>query len=87
MPVLTELGYNKSTDITASNTINLPMFTQNGWLTDAIYAGTAGTVTVVYLDGSTQQFTTIVGTVLPVRCKRVNLTGTAATLLVALYNV
>ena len=85
MPALIEVGYNRSTDITPSNTVNLPIYIQNQRLTDAIYAGGAGTITVVYEDGSTQQFTAIVGTILQVRAKRVNLTGTAATPLVALY--
>lgn len=79
-------SYNQSRSIVPSDTVNFDV-TLNQGLCDEIYCGTAGTVTVVYQDGSTQQFTSAVGTYLKVRAKRVNATGTAATLLVALYSV
>lgn len=53
----------------------------------AIYVGGAGTVAVVFQDGTVGAFTCIAGQILPVAAKRVNSTGTAATLLLALYNV
>lgn len=87
MPALAEVVYNKSTDITKSDTVNLPMFVQNKWLTDAIYVGGAGTITVVYQDDTTQQFTVAAASFLQVPAKRVNSTGTAATAMVALYIV
>lgn len=54
-------------------------------LFDAIYVGGAGVVAVVLQDGTVQNFTAAVGTVIPVRGKRVNATNTTGTLLVALY--
>ena len=54
---------------------------------DALQLGNAATVTVVFQGGSTAQFTCAVGQILPVKVKRVNATGTAATLIVALYAV
>lgn len=87
MPTLSDLEYNKSTDITKSNTVNLPLWVQNQWLTDAIYVGGAGTVTVVFADDTTQQFTAAAASFLNVPAKRVNSTGTAATAMVALYIV
>ena len=50
-----------------------------------VYAGTAGTITVITVGGQTTQFTSAVGSLLPVRVTHVKATGTAATLLVAVY--
>lgn len=58
-----------------------------GGLCDALQVGNAAAVTVVFQDGSTAAFTCVVGQILPVKVKRVNATGTAATLIVALYAV
>lgn len=74
--------YNKSETVTPSDATDL-----TGGLTLALYIGGAGTVTVVYQDGRTQQFTATAGLTLPVSIKRVNATGTAATNMVALYSV
>jgi len=52
---------------------------------DAIWCGTAGTITAVMQNGAAVQFTVVAGTILPIAAIRVNLTGTAATLMVALY--
>jgi hypothetical protein len=50
-----------------------------------IYVGGAGNVSVVMEDGSTVTFTAPpVGTILPIRVKRVRATGTTATLLIGL---
>jgi hypothetical protein len=54
---------------------------------DAIFCGGAGTVAVVSESGIVTGFTLAVGEILPVRAMRVNSTGTAATLLVALYTI
>lgn len=72
--------YNYSEPITPSDTANI--FPR---VTDAIYVGGAGTVTVVWANDRTQQFTCVAGQTLPVKAKRVNSTGTAGTLLVALF--
>lgn len=53
---------------------------------DSIYVGGAGTVTAVLQNGQTNQFTAVAGEILPIRAIRVNSTGTAATLMVALYS-
>lgn len=51
----------------------------------AIYVGGAGNVTVVNPDGTTCLFSNVPqGAILPVECKRINATGTTATLLVGL---
>lgn len=78
--------YAKAYDITPSDTVNLrPFLTTAVIFTDAIYVGGAGTVTVVWQDDTTTQFTCVAGQILPVKVKRVNATGTAATLLRALF--
>lgn len=79
--------YNRAAAITPSDTVNISMPGQQRSLTDAVFVGGAGTVTVVFEDNSTAQFTAAVGEILPVQAKRINNTGTAATLLVALYSV
>ena len=82
-------NYNLSFAITPSDTVD---FLASGRTTiplcDAIYVGGAGNVTAVLQDGSTVLFTAPpVGSIIPVRAKRVNATGTTATALVALYQV
>jgi hypothetical protein len=53
---------------------------------DAVYVGGTGDVVAVLTDGTTVTFSAVpVGTILPIRCKRVNSTSTTATLMVALY--
>jgi len=54
---------------------------------DAIFVGTtAGNITLVLEDGNTVLFTAVpVGTILPVRAKRINSTGTGSSTFVALY--
>lgn len=75
-----EQPVNRAEAITKSDTVNIP-----GGVCDAIYCGTAGTVTVVFENDLTAQFTVAIGTILPVAAKRVDLTGSSATLLVAMY--
>lgn len=71
--------YRRAATITKHDSTNIAR------VTDAIHVGGAGTMTVVFEDDSTCQFTVAVGNVVPVRAKRVNSTGSTATLLVALY--
>ena len=89
MADVTLTPYNFARQITPSNTIDIWQVTpiNQRRLTDAIQVGTGGTVTVVLEDDSTVTFTLIAGQVLPIRCKRINSTGTAATLLVALWQL
>ena len=70
----------RAEEITKSDTVNFVL-----GVCDAIYCGTAGTVTVVFPNDEIAVFTSVAGTILPVKAKRVNLTDSAATLLVALY--
>lgn len=85
--------YNRSIPITPSDTINYDRstFSANAATkaipADAVYVGGAGTVTVVYENGQTDQFTAVAGEILPIRSIRINATGTAATLLAAMYAV
>jgi hypothetical protein len=72
--------YNFAFAATKSDTVNI----RQG-LTGAIQCGEAGTVTVVFQDDTTAVFTVAAGNILPVKVKRINSTGTAGTLFVALY--
>lgn len=60
---------------------------QNNGFADAIYVGAAGTVTMVFEDNTTFQATAVAGQIIPFRCKRVNATGTAGSLLGACYRI
>lgn len=52
----------------------------------ALYVGGSGNLTVVMADGSTVLFNSVpAGTLLPIRCKIVKSTGTAATLITAIW--
>ena len=73
------LTFRRAEAITKSDTVNIA-----GGVADAVYVGAAGTLTVVFDNDSTCEFTAVAGAILPVRAKRVNNTGTA-TALVALY--
>lgn len=78
--------YTKAVAITASNTVDfLNQGTADG-CTSAIFVGSAGTVPVVFQDGSVVTFTCVAGQILPVKAKRVN-TGGSASALIALYAV
>ena len=72
--------------ITPSDTVNIVDPARDP-LPDAIYVGGAGVVRAVFPDNTTVDFTAIAGETLPIRIKRVNTTGTTATLLVALSMV
>lgn len=79
-------SYSQARDITKSDTVNFDV-NLNGGLCDAIWVGGAGIVVAVFQDGSTNNFTCVAGSLLPVRAKRVNSTTTTATLMVAMYSV
>lgn len=67
--------------ITPSDTTNI----NGGQLTRGIYVGGAGNISAE-IGGNTVVFNSAVaGTVLPVRCTRINSTNTTATNLVALF--
>ena len=54
-------------------------------IASAIYVGGLGDVAVVFEDDVVLTFSAVpAGTILPVRCKRINLTNTTATLILAL---
>lgn len=72
-------GWDKAVVVTPSDSIDLDRPAR------ALYVGGTGTVTAVLLDGSTVLFTAVpVGAILPLQFKRINATGTTATLLVAM---
>lgn len=75
-------AFNRAVPITKSDTVDFP-----GGVCDAIYVGGAGIVVAVMQDDSAVSFTAVAGGILPIRAKRVNSTTTAATLMVALYQV
>lgn len=89
------LPYNKAVAISTSDTVNFDKSTQTQVVAgnkaipcDAIYVGGAGTVTPVLESGVTgPTFTCVAGQTLPFKAIRVNATGTAGTLLIALYYV
>ena len=87
MSTLSIQPYNYARAITPSNTIDIWQTAPvNGRrLTDAIQFGTGGTAAVVLEDDTVCSFTVIAGQVLPIRAKRLNSTGTAATLPVGLW--
>ena len=72
-------AYNEGAAITPSDTADI------GRVTDAIYVGGAGTVAAVPQNNRVLSLTAAAGTLLPLRVRRINATGTAATLIVALY--
>lgn len=93
MTVVAAQSYGRAVAITKSDTVNLDGSTYSGTAAtkaipcDAIFCGTAGTVTAVFEDGSTAAFTMASGITTPLRAIRVNSTGTAGALLLALYYV
>ncbi len=83
-------GYNKGVAITKSDTINfdgsVSVSGGNVKPCDAIYVGTAGTIAVVWQDGSVSETTAPSGALLPFAAIRVNNANTAAAGMVALYS-
>lgn len=83
---LVNISADKAVAITKSDTVNIPG-PDNRLTCDTIYCGGAGVVRVVFQDGSTADYTVTAGTTLFVNAKRVNSTGTDATLLIAQYQI
>lgn len=74
------------TNSVATNNPTLPLGGGgSGRYPDAIWVGGAGIVVVVFEDESTVQITVAAGTLLPIRCKRINSTTTSASLFVGLW--
>lgn len=74
---LSQFSWVKSVTITPSNDTNIDA--------SGVYIETAGTITVEYEDGSTDQFNVPNHTVLPCVIRKVRATGTTATDIHALY--
>jgi len=80
IPVHSSIPALEAEDVTPHDTNN---FTK---LARAIYIGGAGNAVVVMENDDPITFNGLLaGTILPVRCKRVNATGTSATNIVALF--
>ncbi len=79
--------YNKSVDITKSDTVDIYPFLASGRLTDAVYVGGAGIVVGIDQSGNANNYTAVAGEILPIAVRRVNSGTTTATLMVALYQV
>jgi len=85
--------FNRSVLIVKSDTVNFDGSTYSASAAtkaipaNAIFVGGAGIVVTVFEDGSTGAFTVAAGTLLPLKCIRVNSTTTTATLMNALYQV
>jgi len=85
MAAQTLQSFNYAIEITKSDTVNSPQY--QGRYPDMLWVGGAGIVVCVFEDGSTAAFTVVAGTLLPIRCKRVNSTTTSATLIVGIWQV
>jgi hypothetical protein len=72
-----EVPYRAAVAITKSDTVNI--FPQGGFV-DGVYCGGAGAIAVVLEDDTAVTFAAVpAGTILPIKCKRVNSSNTAAT--------
>lgn len=70
--------------VTPSNSVSYSG--ANGTIARGLYVGGAGNVTLVDYNGNVTLFTAVpVGTILPIAHTRVNVTGTTATNMVALF--
>jgi hypothetical protein len=77
--------YNHAIPVVPSNTVDI--VGPNEALTDAIWVGGPGIVVAVLDNDHAVNFTCVAGQLLPLRVKRVNATGTTATLMQALFRV
>jgi hypothetical protein len=74
-------AYNIASAVTTSNTVDLP-----GGICDALWVGGTGAITGVMEGGGSVVITAVpAGSLLPIKFKRINATGTTATVIVALY--
>jgi len=92
MPQQTLQNFNYAQPISKSDTVNSPTMppggtSAGGRYPDAIWVGGAGIVAAIFDDGTECDFTVTAGTLLPVRCKRINSTTTTATLFVGLWQL
>ena len=72
--------------VTPSDTDNFNATTTKAALTRGLYVGGAGNVVAVREDGTAVTFASVpAGTILPIRCIRVNSTNTTATLIIRLW--
>jgi len=70
--------------VTPSDTVDFTK--RDGAYPRALFVGVAGTITVVRPDGTAVLFTgPTAGSILPIKCRRVNSTGTTATSINALW--
>ena len=77
---------NKWVTVSPSDTVDLTLYTQRQELTDGIYVGAPGDVTLMDQSGDTATFAGVpAGTTLRVGTKRVMNTGTSAGSILALY--
>lgn len=81
-----DVPYNRAVPIVTSDTVNIVDPARDP-LPDAIYVGGAGVVAAVFQDNTVVNFTAVAGEMLPIRIKRVNSTGTTATVMLALSMV
>ncbi|MCC6989952.1 MAG: hypothetical protein IT181_13185 [Acidobacteria bacterium] len=72
-------GYSRAVAVTPHDSTNIAF---DGTI-KALQVGGAGTVAAVMASGLVS-FTCVAGQILPIRCTRVNATGTSATVIVAL---
>lgn len=81
-------AYKKAVAITTSGTTNfVNQGSSSGVLCSAVWVGGAGVMAAVFEDDSVVNFTCAAGTLVPIQIKRVNVTNTTATLMVALYAI
>lgn len=88
MATFVEAPANYFEPITPSDTVDQPAYTSKGRLTDAIYIGGTGDLSIVMQNGAvlTASFKGLpVGTMIKVAARRVNASGTSATQLTACY--
>jgi hypothetical protein len=80
-------GWNRAKVVTPSDTVDLTDSANQPVIAQALYVGGAGNVVFVMPDGVTVLVTAPpVGSILPIKFKRINATNTTATLLVALWD-
>lgn len=76
--------------LTKSDSANFPQYplgSGSGRYPDAIWVGGAGIVAAILPDSSEVDITVVAGTLLPLRCMRINSTTTTATLFVGLWQI
>ena len=80
-------GWNRAKAVTTSDTADLTNSANQPVLAQAIYVGGAGNVALMMPDGVTVTITAPpVGSIIPIKAKRVMATNTTATALVALWD-